>query len=92
MRILPQPHYMTRRHNFHTAGFAVTGQPYHRIRPVGLQVRLKLCRQIANLPERISNLSGTEPLPARLTTFSAIIAVSLTFFCATNYVFSDYCG
>lgn len=42
--------------NFHTAGFAVTGQPYHRIRPAGLQVRLKLCRQIANLPERIHSL------------------------------------
>ena len=92
MRILPQPHYMTRRHNFHTAGFAVTGQPYHRIRPAGLQVRLKLCRQIANLPERISNLPGTEPLPARLTTFSPVFAVSPTFLCATNYVFGDYCG
>lgn len=92
MRILPQPHYMTRRHNFHTAGFAVTGQPYHRIRPAGLQVRLKLCRQIANLPERISNLPGTEPLPARLTAFLPIIAVSLTYLCATNYVFGDYCG
>ncbi len=92
MRILPQPHYMTRRHDFHTAGFAVTGQPYHRIRPAGLQVRLKLCRQIANLPERISNLPGTEPLSVRLTAFSAFFAVSLTYFCATNYVFGDYCG
>ena len=92
MRILPQPHYMTRRHDFHTAGFAVTGQPYHRIRPAGLQVRLKLCRQIANLPERISNLPGTEPLPARLTAFSAFFAVSLTLFCATNVIFVDYCG
>ena len=29
---------------------------------------------------------------ARLTAFSAIFAVSLTFFCETNCVFGDFCS